>query len=514
MSGAASRDPTRLDRSLPLDQVLEYRARAAPGEPSLIFARPPLGETLDFAELDRRARAASASLRRLGVGPGDIVGLVLEDSPESFAAVYGAWRVGAAIMPIDARWGPQTLESILRHAQPALVAHGGAADRSALDGWKTASLAALVAGAPEETESFSRPESLAVVAFTSGTTSSPKGVMISHANLRAAYSIAREHLFDATPPRRFGSVFNIGGLGVLGLNFLFAMECGSATVVLPALSLADAAGYWQQLAAAEVDFLYLVPTLVQLVTRITRPVPSRLRLCVTGAAPISPDVHAQFQDRFGVPLRNIYGMTEASFGIFYGAQSADGRGAWHLGTPADPIEVRLRGDDGEIVVGPGRGILEVTGPVVTGGYLRNPDATAETFRDGWVVTGDIAARDEDNCFSIVGRAKDVVIRGGFNIHLDEVDQALLAHPQVISACAVGIPTGTSEEALGAMVQVTAEFSGKVTDLLAWCRSRIGTSKTPTLLEICARDLPRNSHGKLLRSQVRDALLSRESGAAG
>jgi acyl-CoA synthetase (AMP-forming)/AMP-acid ligase II len=504
-------DASRLPLGLTLDAVLHARAALAPDAPAILYKREPfLGAVLRWGELERRAASYAAALKRRGLGEGSIAALVLEDAPDCMAALFALWRARAAVVPIDTRWGAQTLETVLDHVRPACIIGEDAArlkgDESALAREPFIPLSALRDGAPEAgVPPGGSADDLAIIAFTSGTTSNPKGVMIRHGHLRHAYSIARDHLV-AAPPRRFGSVFRMGGLGVLGLNFLFPFECGSAVVVLPELTLGSAHRLWHEVRLFQVDFLYLVPTLVQLVTRLSQPVrEERVIRCVTGAAPISRELHRSFQERFGHPLRNIYGITEASFGVFYGADEADGRGAFHLGKAASPIEARLRDPHGGLVEGPGEGLLEVTGPVVTDGYFRNEPATREVYVDGWIRTGDIARRDEQGNHLIVGRVKDVVIRGGFNIHLEEVDQTLLSHPAVLGACTVGLKGASTDESMAAVVQIKEDFTGTPADLAAFCRSRIGTPKTPNIIHFVHSDLPRNSSGKVVRAKVAELL---------
>lgn len=505
MSRIETTDWTRPLEGLTLDQVLSWRARVAPEALSVICARGPrLGEA-NLEMFEALTRRCAAGLRRLRVDKGDRVALAMDDRIECFAAVYAVWRVGATLVPLDPRWGGQSLAAILEFAAPKLTLRGETgADLVFPACTRIVELDELFRAEEESFASKSALEDLAIVAFTSGTTANPKGVMIPHGNLRKAYRIARDNLFD-TPPARFGSVFRIGGLGVLGLNYLFPMECGSASVIMPALTLASVASLWDDVDRLRVDFLYLVPTLVQLAARLAKSRPRESILCVTGAAPISRELHAEFQKLFNVRLKNIYGMTEASFGIFYGAFDKSGKGAWHLGPQIPGVAARVRDDADQIVDGPCEGALEVSGPTLMAGYWKNDAATAAQFRDGWLITGDRVARDADGNYSIVGRQKDVVIRGGFNIHLDEVDQTLLAHPKVLSACSVGLATTTSDEDLGAIVQVADDFEGQASDILSWCRQRIGAAKTPTRFLLSRTELPRNSHGKLLRAKVRELL---------
>lgn len=500
-----SLDPTRPSLSLPLDAVLAYRAADAGDQPAVIYARGSLaGESWRWRDLDVLTSRAASGLRSRGVERGDRVGVILHDSPNCLATVFGVWRTGAALVPLDRRWGPQTFATVVEHADVACIAGppGDQPNRALTRRPFVTDDELTTAPCDGAQPASSAIDDIAIITFTSGTTGNPKGIVLRHRHLRQAYSIARNHLFD-TPPARFGSVFKMGGLGVLGLNFLFAMECGSSTVVLPELTLESAAGFWADVNRASVDFVYLVPSLVQLVTRLSRPLKRPEQVdCITGAAPISSELHREFQDRFGHPLRNIYGISEATFGVFYGAFERPGRGAWHLGPVASPIQARLRAPDGTVVGAEGEGELEITGPVLADGYWRNPSATGETFVDGWLRTGDLARRDRDNNYTIVGRLKDVVIRGGFNIHLDEVDQTLAAHPAVLGACAVGLTREGWEEEIVAVVQIDPGAGVRPADISEWCRGKLGPSKTPGTVYLVDDPLPRNGSGKIVRYEVR------------
>lgn len=508
---------SRLPLEMPLDAILRMRAERTGAAPFLVFTRAPHKDlTISWAELDERSDAAADVLASRGISARERVGVVLEDSPECLAAIMGLWRLRAVLVPIDRRWGTQTTKTICAHAGMRWVVAGeeflgrlGAelGDVLGID-WRE-----IQGRRRQRRELLSRSDDVAIIAYTSGTTSSPKGVVIRHSHLRWAYSIARHHLFAGEPPRRFGNVFRMGGLGVLGLNYLFPLECGSAVVVLPELSIETAAALWVDVDEAQVDFLYLVPTLVQVAVRLSRIVsPAAAIECVTGAAPISRELHGAFHNRFGHRLRNIYGISEASFGVFYGAYDGIDRGAWHLGKPATPITVRLRASDGGVIEGAGAGELEVSGPVLSDGYWLNEAETRERFVNGWLRTGDIAARDIDGNYTIVGRLKDVVIRGGFNIHLDEVDQTLASHPQVLGACAIGADHAGVDEGLAALVHTAAGARVTAGELADWCRQRLGPAKTPSPIILTQNPLPQNSSGKVVRRDV--AALVRALSASG
>lgn len=500
-------DPSRLPVSLRLDEVLAWRARHAGREPAIILARAPHdGRCVTWREWHESADRAASGFEARGLQRGSLVGIVLEDSPACLAAIFGAWRLGAVVVPIDARWGRATADGILSHAHPACVA---GPDAGAVPGaWVTAHPGSFhgfdelePSGPVPQRAPAGSADDLAMIAYTSGTTSNPKGVVLRHRHLRHAYRIAREALFEA-PPARVGHVLRMAGLGAFGASYAMPLECGSPVVVMPELGIETAKHFWREVARHAVDFLYLVPTLVQLLTRLSDPVDDPRRvLCITGGAPIARDVHACFQDRFGHPLRNVYGLTEASFGFLWGAYEPGGRGAWHLGRPPKGVRIRLRDARGRCSAAVSEGLLEVRGPMISDGYWTNEAATREVVVRGWLRTADLARRDPDGNYTITGRMKDIVVRGGSNIHLDEVDETLSAHPQVLDACTVGITARTGHEELAAMVQLAHGGEVSSSDLAAWCRARLGPAKTPGVIVLTEQALPRNSSGKVPRAAI-------------
>ncbi len=496
-------DASRLPLSLRLSDILSWRAAKVANEPAVIYERQPFaGIVLTWGELDYKARQFARGLATHNVKRGSRVALVLQDSPGCLATLFAIWRLGAVVIPIDERWAVGTAEAVIPHADAVCITGGNAPSFALGTSGAFVSFEELERthlGAPHATAGHC--DDLAMITYTSGTTSNPKGVMLRHRHLRNAYRIARDSLFNSVP-NRIGHVFRTAGLGALGITYLFGMECGVPVVVLTELGVETARGFWKVVKRNSVDFIYLVPTLVQLLTRISEPFEDpRTILCITGGAPISERTHSMFQDRFGHPLRNVYGLTEASCGFLWGAHEPSGRGAWHLGRPPRSIQIRLRDPTGRSGESFTEGELEVSGPILSDGYWKNPLATREVFVDGWLRTGDIARRDKHDNYTITGRMKNVVIRGGFNIHLEEVDEILLAHPDVVSACTVGITDGSCEEELAAMVKLKAGATTTEEDLANWCRARIGSSKTPGKIVLASDDLPRNSSGKIMRAEV-------------
>jgi long-chain acyl-CoA synthetase len=495
------------------DEIVRLRAQTTPEAAAVVYARAPFdGTIVRWSELDRWTDAFARTLHRAGVVSGDRVALVLKDDPACLAAIYGTLRAGAVVIPIDPRWGIGAIARILQHAEiHCLVADRAATafDQLGLDrGYEPGfvGFCAAPAGPVERMPVAGTVDDLAMIAFTSGTTSGPKGVVLRHRHLLEAYASCTRCL-DLTAVRTFGCTLRLSGLGVLGTGYLLAHFCGATAVVLPELTLETAREFWAICARHQIDFLYLVPALIQLMTKLTQPLPpgAHLPLVMVGAAPIAPEAHEAFQVRFGARMFNCYGLTEAAFAVFFGQQRPDGFGTASIGRPRG-IEARLIDGDGCVVeTAAGAGLLQFRGPMLSEGYWRHPEATREMFVDGWLVTGDLAERDADGHYFIRGRQKDVVIRGGFNIHLQEVDEALLAHPQVIGACAVGAPDKYAGEEVYALVKLKHDGALREAELLAWCKQRLGDGRSPRRIVYSTAEIPRNGAGKVIRRAALDQI---------
>jgi acyl-CoA synthetase (AMP-forming)/AMP-acid ligase II len=490
---------------LKLDEVLRLRAESEPDAPALIYAREPhVGQVCTWGELDGLADAFAVRLLQRGAGAGERVAIILTDSAACIAAVYGILRIGAIVVPIDSAWGPVSIRSTLVHSSPVLLA---AAETEALNECGLHDFGPQLVTfcdqpGTERIAARGDVDDVAMLAFTSGTTSQPKGVAIRHRHFRAAYRAGAD-LLELRTVARFGCIFRLSGLGILGMHYFLAHEVGAATVVLPEFSLGTAKLFFSETQRHAIEFVYLVPAVVQIMNKVAAPPVRDLAAatplrCVTAAAPISRQVHAEFQERFGVPLRNAYGLTEASFAVFFGEPAAGGLASPSIGQ-AIAVQARLVSSGGAVVTGAGNGELQIRGPMVSDGYWDNREATGSLFQDGWLRTGDLAERDAEGRYQIRGRIKDVVIRGGFNIHLAEVEETLFEHPEVCGACAVGMADAFTGEELYAAVQLSSA-AGDVHTIERWARARLGQGRAPRRIFVVP-ELPRNGAGKVVRAQV-------------
>ncbi len=483
--------------------------------------------TLTYGELDRRSRAWVAGLRAMGVAPGDRVAFFGESSAALLTAVVGNLRGGFVHVPINTRYQSAEIGHILEDSEPAvLVAQAGSlacqtadevdcpALRISLDGRATGALELEAMLAEHATDVAPEPpaaDALAMLIYTSGTTGRSKGVALSHgalvANLGATTDLWRwseaDRLVLALP------LFHVHGLGLGVLGTL--LKC-MTTQVLPGFS---ASAVVDGIARGGTIFMG-VPTMHGRLLAHLDAHPedaarlARARLFTSGSAALPAKVHERFEALTGTRILERYGMSETGFTL---SNPHDGeRRAGTVGFPVPGYEVELRGDDGGPVADGDAGELHVRGNGLLSGYWRRSDATREAFtEDGFFRTGDVATRDPDGYFRIVGRKSvDIIKSGGFKISAREIEDVLEAHPDIAEAAVIGVPDDEWGEAIAAAV-VLAQGTAPRSDaqlgdeLAAWVGTRLAAFKKPRRVR-ALEALPRNALGKLQKHRLRPMLM--------
>ncbi len=515
LSGAAADDlPRRLRRV----------AEAAPERRALVWQD---GEST-YAQLHERVCVGAAALRRLGIAPGDRVGVVLGTTPWFVETVVAVLRAGGVVVPLlpglapdelrfalldcEARAavvGPERLREVgrLRPQLPAmqhLIGAGvDATSRPAgvLDWEQLLSDAGDAPGPPDDADADGgADERLAAILYTSGTTGRPRGAMLTRRNLAAnqdqslagRLTVGPDDVVLLVLPLAHVYAFNVG-LGasisagatmVLEERFepaasLDAIRRHGVTVVLGAPPLYVA---WLDSDADLASF-------------------ASVRLAISGAAPLPVPVFERFRERTGCTIEEGYGLTEASPSVTSSAMAPSAR-AGSVGLPLPDVQLRLVDDDGQDV-GPGDpGELWVRGPNVFAGYWGAAEATARTLSpDGWLRTGDIATRDDDGHLYLVDRKGDLILVNGFNVYPREVERVLLEDPAVAQAGVVGVAHPLTGEAVVAHVVPRAGATLDVDALRSRCRERLARYKCPTHIEV-ADHLPTTATGKLRRAALR------------
>lgn len=413
-----------------------------------------------------------------------------ESSLELVIAHVAALRSGIVVVPANTAYREREIAHIVSDARPraALV------DRDDRARWvRAAGSETLVLGPevdlpdrPPQALDVAAPEDPALIGYTSGTTGSPKGAVLSHANLLAGSESVglawrwapADRLVLALP------LFHAHGLCV-GLHG--TLLAGASAVLLPRFE-ADAV-----LDAARergASMFFGVPTMYHRLAQSPRVGElARLRLCVSGSAPLPAELHRSLAERGGQQVLERYGMTET---LMLVSNPYDGeRRPGSVGFPLPGVELRLS-DDGE-------GEIQVRGANVFAGYWDRPQATAESLVDGWFRTGDLASIDADGYVTILGRSKELIISGGLNVYPREVEEVLLSHPDVAEAAVVGTPSDEWGEVVTAFV-VPASERGTEQSLLAFAAEQLAPFKRPRRLHF-VDSLPRNALGKVVKHEL-------------
>jgi len=483
-------DPAGLDLlaagTLPAAWAAHWRA--GPDRP---VVRDPDGTWATGADLLARSERVAGRLAAAGVRPGDRVLLSGDACIDLVVAHAAALRAGYVVVPVNAAYTPRELAVIAGDAEPRAAVLGDDTLRAAA---RDADPALVVTGldvdlpdGPPPPLDGPVPADPALLPYTSGTTGTPKGALLSHGNLLASAEALRlawrwterDCLVLCLP------LFHMHGLGV-GLH---GTLLAGARVVLQARFDVD-----DVLAAAGdpalgATLFFGVPTMYARLAEAPDVAPLRgLRLCVSGSAPLAADLHARLAARSGHAVLERYGMTET---VMLVSNPADGeRRPGTVGLPLPGVDVRLDPATSEILV---------RGPNVFSGYWRRPEATAEAFTaDGWFRTGDVGAYDEAGYLAIVGRAKELIITGGYNVYPREVEDVLRAHPGVVDVAVVGTPSAEWGEVVTAYVEPGPAFDGGA--LAAWAAERLAPYKRPRVVHRVTA-LPRNAMGKVVRDRL-------------
>jgi malonyl-CoA/methylmalonyl-CoA synthetase len=459
--------------------------------------------------LDASARVAACLLE----GAGDLhekrVAFLTPPGFEYAAVQWGIWRAGGVAVPLCVSHPRPELEYvILDSGADILVAHPAFEEplRSVAEEHQRRFLTTPAALSHSEAALPPVDESRrALILYTSGTTSKPKGVVTTHRNIAAQVESlitawewsAEDQILHVLPLHHIHGIINV---------LTCALWAGARCQILPRF---DAEAVWNRFIEDDLTLFMAVPTIYTRLIAAWEAAPperqramtaacAKLRLMVSGSAALPVPVLEKWQAISGHVLLERYGMTEIGMGI---SNPLHGRRVpGHVGTPLPGVEVRLVDEEGREVPSGTPGEIQVKGPGVFGEYWRKPEATREAFRDGWFRTGDVAALEEGS-YRILGRSSvDIIKTGGYKVSALEIEEVLLGHPQIAECAVVGIEDPEWGERVSAAV-VTRAGAGLTLDALrAWARERLAVYKIPTRL-LVVEALPRNAMGKVTKPDV-------------
>jgi acyl-CoA synthetase (AMP-forming)/AMP-acid ligase II/acyl carrier protein len=485
------------------------------GEGPVLFA--PNRLPLDGNRLAEAVGHLARALRRAGVGPGDVVASMLPNGPEA-ATVFLASTFAGIAAPLNPGYRVSELEFYLSDLRPRLMIVPADGSPDAEEACRRAGVpvAQLTRGAEAGTATLIAPESpveapvapepndVALILHTSGTTSRPKMVPLSHANLVASAGNVAATL-RLTPDDRCLNVMPLFHIHGLVAAVLASLYVGAAIVATPGFVATE---FFHWLDRFQPTWYTAVPTIHQTVLDraseadevIAR---TPLRFVRSSSASLAPRVMARLQDTFGVPVVEAYGMTEAAHQIACNPLPPGTRKPGTVGPPAGPEVAILT--DGGVASNPGvEGEVVVRGPNVTSGYLASEEVNVAAFVDGWFRTGDLGSLDEDGYLRLTGRSKEMINRGGETIAPREIDDLLLDHPGVRQALAFAVPDRRLGEQVAAVVVPESGADLDELSLRRWMEERLSTAKVPRRI-LFMDSIPRGPTGKLQRIGLAERL---------
>lgn len=478
-----------------LARILEDAATRRPNPPALLVEDGTRVVPVGYPELLLRAGACAHDLRGRGVEAGDRVALVLPNGVDFVAAYFGALRLGAVVVPLNPLLAAPEIDDRLARSEPRVVV-----DEPLAPG--------PVTTMPPEVERAD--DELAVLLFTSGTSGTAKGAMLTHGGLRAAADAAVTAL--ALEPRDvvLGSAPFSHVLGQ-STGILATVRVGAAVAVVPRFDPQRTLAFMTK---SRTTVLIGVPTMCIGLCRAARETPDRppLRLAHVGGAPVTPEVARDVEDTLGAKLREGYGLTELC-GLATTFLPGEEPRQRSVGRPLPPTELRIVSLEGAPLPEGEVGEVQFRGPSVIPGYWHDDDATrAALGPEGWLSTGDVGFVDADGCLTLVDRRKELILRSGYSVYPREVEDVLDAHPDVLEAAVVGVPHEVLGEEVVAVVALRAGSTATAEQLREFARERVAAYKYPRHV-VVVDELPKGPTGKVLKREVDAAsLLQREAEA--
>jgi malonyl-CoA/methylmalonyl-CoA synthetase len=505
-----------------LARLLSITASRHPEKPAIVFD----GESVSYRAFDQAVERHAALLHAEGIGRGDCVAIRLAKRLEFLYLHLAALSVGAITLPLNPAYREEEVGYFLSDSGSALYitdaeqypVAGGTA--RAINGVRTllvgdaagqgaGTLADRLARAPRpfQRSYAAEGDDVAMICYTSGTTGRSKGAMITHRNL-VSNMLALSKAWEWTENDVLLHVlplFHVHGLCIAAHGSLYA---GSTTVMHGKFEPRRA---WEALETGRCTLLMAVPTIYQRLLgeweRLERKPDLRaMRVFISGSAPLSDALFRRFEEATGFRILERYGMTETGMNTSNGIDP-DARKARSVGHPLPGVEIRIVADDGSDAAAGEVGEVWIRGGNVFPGYRGMPEKTRESFVDGWFRSGDLGYRDprDGGRLYLVGRAKELIITGGYNVYPKEVENVLDRHEAVRESAVVGLPDEEFGEKVAALVVLRAEPGTVTPEILSeYCRSRLASYKCPKVIAF-APDLPRNAMGKVLKDRVAERL---------
>ncbi|HEY8186108.1 MAG TPA: long-chain-fatty-acid--CoA ligase [Pyrinomonadaceae bacterium] len=506
-----SREPNNLH------ELLAQRVDIMP-QKSFLFSEAD-GRKFSYEEFISAVDRAARMLASHGVCRGDVVSLLMPNSPEYIIAYFACWKLGAIAGPVNSLLKAQEVSYVISDSETrTLLVHPDFLPTIESIRKELPQLGAVITFADEAvaTKQFDNEEeaasstnsslpeierdSEAIIIYTSGTTGKPKGCLLTHGNLIAnARQISQWLGFTADD--RLLTIMPLFHMNAVSVTTMSALYVGGSTVVSPKFS---ASRFWQIISDYQITSFGSVATMLSmLLTTYPDGVPKglktdQLRFAMCGSAPVPAEVMKHFEETFNCLVIEGYGLSESTCRSTFNPPDERRR----PGSCGKPIgnEMKVVDEQDREVADGELGEIVLRGENILKGYYRSPQATAEAFRGGWFHTGDVGYRDNDGFFYIVDRKSDMIIRGGENIYPREIDEVLYQHPAVAAAATIGVPDPLYGEEVAAFIVLKEGKEATEDNLITFCRERLADFKCPKSVRI-VKDIPKGPTGKLLKREL-------------
>jgi acyl-CoA synthetase (AMP-forming)/AMP-acid ligase II len=476
-------------------------------------------QQIDFASLASGCRRVARLLHRAGARPGDTVSVVMPNGLQTLRLLLGAMHAGCVVNPVNLLSQPDQMRYVLAHSDCRVVCVAPEWEERVramlLDAGRPVDLivaapdAAMLPGEDAHDDKADRqdstafappsPDAVALLMYTSGTTGLPKGVMLTQHNLAAnAHAIGAEHALGAAD--RVLAVLPLYHINAFCVTMLAPLAFGGSLAMPPKFS---AGRFWQQAGDTRCTWINVVPTMISYLLEGEPPPRTQtasLRFCRSASAALPPEHHRAFEQKFGIGIVETMGLTETAAPSFSNPMEPALRKLGSVGRASGCEACVIDAALAEVPDG-ATGELAIRGPNVMRGYYKNDDATRASFTpDGWLRTGDLGHRDADGFFFVTGRIKELIIKGGENIAPREIDEALLQHPAVLEAAAVGVPDRHYGQEIGVCIVLREGCACTEDELRAFSATALGRYKAPGHYRFVT-DLPRGPSGKVQRLKL-------------
>ena len=504
-----------MDEFRNIGDLLQQRTRENPSKTFLISEND--GRSWSYNDFSVAVDRTTGLLAARGIGKGDVVSLLMPNSPEYVIAYFACFMIGAIAGPVNSMLKPAEVEWVIRNSESKLVLAESslqdAAELSPVAGnahlppvliFDNVGEAETGLGAGPSLQEIG-PDDEAIIIYTSGTTGKPKGCLLTHGNLLANARQITEWL-SFTENDRLLTVMPLFHMNAVTVTTMTALYCGGSTVVSPKFS---ASRFWDIIRKYKVTSFGSVATMLSMLLERSEAsgIESRedkwrpeqtLRFAMCGSAPVPSRVLKRFEEEFEILVIEGYGLSESTCRSTFNPPNENRR----PGSCGLPIgnEMKVLDENDNAVPNGELGEIVLRGPNIFKGYFKNPEATAKAFANGWFHTGDIGYRDADGFFYIADRKSDMIIRGGENIYPREIDDLLYTHPAVAAAAVIGVPDKLYGEEVAAFIVLKEGKTATEAEIIEFCKHHLADYKCPKTVRIVP-DIPKGPTGKLLKREL-------------